>query len=157
MPRKDNRGGARTGTPGKTYSNRTDMTQPVQTAPNQAYGAAGQQQAAQQTIPLPNSAGELAKMSQGAQQPQMPQAGPPQPSGPMAGDMGALNSPTEMPHQPVTHGSPSGPGGGPEVLGPTPAPNIAQTIAQIAQASGNPDIAALAARAQGQAVRPNAY
>jgi hypothetical protein len=150
MPRTENRGGARTGTPGKSYSNRTDMTQPVQTAPNQAYGAAGQQAQSQQTIPLPSSAGELAKMAQGAQQPQMPQAGPQQPNGPVAGDMGALSRMTDHPMQPVTHGAPTGPGPGPESLG-GPLPNkVSSTIAQIAAASGNPDLQVLAARAQAQ-------
>lgn len=64
MPRKGP-GGIRTGTPGKAYSNRTDMnqnqgsTQPIAAAPNQPYGAASAQKAAQQTIPLPVAAAPI--------------------------------------------------------------------------------------------------
>lgn len=149
-------GGARTGTPGKSYSNRTDLNQPVKTAPGQAYGQASAQATSQAAVPLPNNAGQLAAMTQSAQQTQQQQApvageSPQQPSA-APGDLGAFNRPSENPNQPVTHGSPSGPGAGPEALGPTPGPNIAQTIAQIAQSTGNQSLMALAQRAQSQAL-----
>jgi hypothetical protein len=97
-PRKPGSGGAREGTPGKSYQNRSDLTahQPVRTVPNQPYGVAGAQQAAQQQIPLP-------------QGPTLP---PPIP----------LGAPTTRPNEPVTSGIASGPGPGPEALGPGTGP-----------------------------------
>lgn len=50
-------GGARAGAGGTGYANRSDLnagTQPVRAATNQPYGVAGQQQDAQQQIPLPD-------------------------------------------------------------------------------------------------------
>jgi hypothetical protein len=91
------RGGRRTGAPGQSYTNRTDLNQPVRTVPGQTYGQAGQQAAAQQAIPLPQSAG-------------------PPPPGP-----GLLAAPSNRPGEPVTAGLPIGPGPGPEAVGmPTP-------------------------------------
>ena len=87
MPRKGP-GGIRTGTPGKAYSNRTDMnqnqgsTQPIAAAPNQPYGAASAQKAAQQTVPLPVAAAPIKPFSR----------------------------PTERPNEPVTTGIPVGEG-----------------------------------------------
>jgi hypothetical protein len=85
------RGGRRQGQPGKGYSNRTDLlTNRAPTAPpNLAPPQAGTPQSVAPT--------------QTAAQP----AVPPQ-----------LNTfaPTAYPHLPVTHGLPSGPGAGPEVL-----------------------------------------
>lgn len=87
MPRKGP-GGIRTGTPGKAYSNRTDMnqnqgsTQPIAAAPNQPYGAASAQKAAQQTIPLPVAAAPIKPFSR----------------------------PTERPNEPITTGLPIGEG-----------------------------------------------
>lgn len=96
-------GGVRTGTPGTPYTNRSDLRQAPTAATGQPYGQAGAQLAAQRAVPLP--------------------ATPPPPSGgPVAGAAGAaaqppdLYRPTELPDQPVTHGLPGGPGGGPEVL-----------------------------------------
>ena len=43
------RGGARTGTPGKKYSNRVDLNRP---APGQQYGKGAQQQAALKAVPM---------------------------------------------------------------------------------------------------------
>lgn len=51
------RGGRRQGAPGKNYANRSDMATgprklPIQVAPGQPYGAAGQQRAAEQAVPM---------------------------------------------------------------------------------------------------------
>lgn len=102
MPRKGP-GGIRTGTPGKAYSNRTDMnqnqgsTQPIAAAPNQPYGVASAQKAAQQTIPLPVAAAPIKPFSR----------------------------PTERPNEPVTTGLPIGEGSNLNPLRfqtPTPVP-----------------------------------
>lgn len=107
------RGGARLGTPGTSYSNRTDLqAQPVRTATGQTYGAAGAQAAAQRAMPLA----------------QVPTASPPggAPTGqgmdPSAqGEahpaIGSLYGDTMNPDEPVTAGLPSGPGAGPSFGG----------------------------------------
>lgn len=154
MPRTG-RGGKVAATPGASYSNRTDLqNQPVRTATNQPYGEAGSQAAAQKVVPLPDNAAQLASTVQAAAQGgPSPMAGPstngPQPIA--AGALGALNAPSGRPAEPVTQGSPSGPGAGPEVLNPNAVrPNVAATIAQVAAASGNQTLMALAQRAQAQ-------
>lgn len=100
-----NNGGARQGTPGAPYVNRSDLrTQKPTAAPGQAYGQAGAQIAAQQAVPLP--------------------AAPPVPS-PAGGGGGPMAAPpplpdlyrqTERPNEPVTHGLATGPGPGAEAL-----------------------------------------
>lgn len=86
------RGGARQGKPGTAYSNRTDLNQPkpapVMRIPGQEYGA---------------------QAAQVAQQQQVQEWTPPAAPTP-------LDAPTMRPDEPVTHGLPSGPGAGPEVL-----------------------------------------
>jgi hypothetical protein len=74
-------------------------------APGQTYGAAGQQAAAQQTIPLP-------------QQRQVPQGPPPAPN-PIEMQLAVapgLDAPSARPDEPLTHGLKGGPGAGPEIL-----------------------------------------
>lgn len=97
------RGGRRQGTPGKAYgNNRTDLQTnyaPIsapQPAPPAGVGAAPQAGTPQIVAP-----------TQTAAQPAVPQP---------------LNTfaPTAYPHLPITHGLPSGPGAGPEVLAPPP-------------------------------------
>lgn len=110
-----NNGGARQGTPGTAYANRSDLAaQPVATAKGQEYGKATAQAEAQRAVPL-------------AQMPPPPtaqaSAAPPPGSfaGPYPGEVTGLDAPTERPREPLTHGLSIGPGGGPEVLGPEPA------------------------------------
>lgn len=94
------RGSRRAGTPGVTYSNRTDLngTVPVMAAPDQPYGEAGAQRAAQQAVPL--------------------RGAPPVPRPPVTPDqVPNLLDPTARPGEPVTAGLPVGAGPGPEVLG----------------------------------------
>lgn len=126
MPRPSSRGGARTGSPGNQYPNRSDLAgpAPVTTAPGQQYGARAEQQAAQNAIPTGTP-------SQPPQTPGAPasSAATPAPQGaPGPADLAAmvqghngpgdqsLTRPTERPNEPVTHGLPVGPGGGPEAL-----------------------------------------
>ncbi len=99
-------GGPRTGTPGSSYSNRTDLpgkpTQPVTVASGQQYGSRQAQVDAQRAVPLPAAA-----------PPPAPQAAGTVTAGPIT----PLDAPTALPNQPVTHGLPVGAGAGPEVLG----------------------------------------
>jgi len=107
-------------------SNRTDRLTPEAptAAPNQPYGEAGQQLAAQRVIPL---AGAPSLQGAGTPPPSQTQPGGAPAGGPgdllaqaMAhngpGDSMVLDRPTERPNEPVTHGVPGGPGAGPEAL-----------------------------------------
>lgn len=51
------RGGRRTGTPGRAYSNRTDLNQPIRTAPSTQYGEAAASARSQRAVPFPQSPG----------------------------------------------------------------------------------------------------
>ena len=111
---------ARSSSPGKLQPNRADLTKtplPVEAAPNQGYGVAAAQRAAQQAIPMgaPAAPGPGGGSLAPAGAAPTPQA---QPQAPLAvpGGNGALSRPTERPNEPVTHGLPMGPGGGPEAL-----------------------------------------
>ena len=99
------RGGRRTGAPGRTYSNRSDLNDrsnvvPMMAATGQAYGEAGRQMDAQRAMPIaapapPVTAGPVASS---------PATGPaPTPVTP-------LGAPTQRPGEPVTAGAPLGPG-----------------------------------------------
>jgi hypothetical protein len=128
--RKDPRGGPRQGTPGTAYANRTDLQgngqgrQPVSVPTGLPYGERQQLQQSQQAVPMAGAAPQL----------------PPAP----------FNRPTDLPDQPVTHGLPFGPGGGPEVLGPQMAQggDLASQLRGLLLASNNPDVAALIALAE---------
>lgn len=85
------RGGERLGSPGTSYSQRTDlMAQPIRTSTNQTYGEAKAQADAQRAMPLAG--------------------GPAEPEHPA---IGSLYAPTARPDEPVTAGIDSGPGPGP--------------------------------------------
>jgi hypothetical protein len=83
------RGGKRQGTPGKAFTNRTDLAQNYMPAADSNTAATG---------------GQLAPP------PQMPQASPE--------DSPMLTDPTARPNEPITSGLPSGPGPGPEAIDP---------------------------------------
>lgn len=100
------RGGRRTGSAGKTYSNRTDLNSnrsnvvPMMAAKGQPYGAAKAQMDAQRALPVaapapPSTAGPVAPS------PATGPAGPP---------VVPLTDPTARPGEPVTAGVPVGPG-----------------------------------------------
>lgn len=144
MPRS--RGGARAGTPGTAYSNRTDLnankTLPVKAAPGQVYGQAAAQEQMQKAVPMgPPGAGSAPP---GA--PQGPMQGNPIPPG----AFGDIHRPTERPMEPVTAGAALGPGPGPEALGPGVAPhgNVSSLIQQAATATGSNLLMQMAQRAQ---------
>jgi hypothetical protein len=100
----ENRGGARTGQPGRNYPNRSDLAgQPAQTTKGQDYGEAGAQLDAQSVIPVAGAP------SGGASQPS-PMAGM------VPGSIPSLSDPSANPNEPITAGLASGPGPGPEAL-----------------------------------------
>jgi hypothetical protein len=121
MPRKRktppdgrvNSGGGRVGQPGRAYSNRSDLTQAPRAATGQTYGEAAAQTRAQQALPLPRTPPPGAAAAGGGPP---PEAGGPAPGFAPPGSFGAFDRPTERPGEPVTAGSPSGPGVGPEAL-----------------------------------------
>lgn len=110
------RGGRRAGAPGQAYPNRKDLS--VNKGPtamgNYASGLPyGQGQAtmdAQRAMPVSS--------------PAPPQAAPgPDPlqtllggGGPAPGSLGEFGRTTDRPDEPITHGLPSGPGAGPEII-----------------------------------------
>jgi hypothetical protein len=130
MPRTG-KGGPREGKVGQLYGNRTDLNTslPVTTVPDQGYGVAAQQRAAQQAIPMGSQPVPGASMSAPAPQPQQsPQQAPTTisgqlPSVPQAypGELPFLH-PTMHPDEPITAGIDSGPGAGSEVISGPPAP-----------------------------------
>lgn len=58
-----------------------------------------------------------------------------------------MGAPTARPDEPVTHGLPMGPGGGPEVLGNLGGSQAGQWMRRLSMLTGNPYFAALADRA----------
>jgi hypothetical protein len=101
------RGGARTGTPGRAYQNRTDLHQPIKAAPGGEYGNVTELKNAQRAIPLPNASATPSPPSQAPGGGSAPVVAP--------GDMN-FDAPTERPQEPITAGLPMGPGPGPEAL-----------------------------------------
>jgi hypothetical protein len=101
MPRKTRKQTGPSGG-GGAYANRTDMTQPAQAAPGQAYGQGQAQEVAQQAVPLPQEPDPFAGAIQAAKQ--------------FGFEGTPINAPSSRPHEPVTAGLASGPGGGPEML-----------------------------------------
>lgn len=105
MPRKG-KGGARQGSPGKAYTNRSDMNSnrvPVDAARGQTYGDRAQQVRAQQAVPM-------AQQPSGASP---AQAARPRPA---AVTPPGLSDPSQRPDEPLTAGMPFGAGPGPSVL-----------------------------------------
>lgn len=114
---RNRRGGARQGTPGENYQNRSDLQggarQPATAATGQTYGNAGAQIAAQKAVPMAGTPGIPA-----------PQ-GPPQ-LATYPGDHGPFDRPTERPDEPVTAGIGAGPGAGPEAMTTPPNDTLSQ-------------------------------
>lgn len=89
--RKGRSGGARVGTQGEAYTNRTDLNaQPVRAAPSSTYGERAAQEQSQQQIPLAGA----------------------RPLPPIV----PLDAPSTRPNEHVMTGAPVGPGLGPEAV-----------------------------------------
>lgn len=112
------RGGKRTGAPGKSYSNRSDLNVPAMAATGQQYGAATAQMAAQRALPIARPATDNVPTAPPAA-PAGAVGGSPAPAGPMPGGLGFADE-TARPNEPVTAGVPVGAGLGPEALAGPP-------------------------------------
>lgn len=111
------RGGAREGTPGKGYSNRTDLTSNYDNAGQSAAGGGLE----------PPSAQPSQSMIYADQVPN-------------------LSDPTSRPDEPVTAGINLGPGGGNEVMPPMPPPRVdpvRQILQSMIMTNSNPDLVRL--------------
>jgi hypothetical protein len=89
-------GGYRQGTPGKAYTNRSDLAadrQPVRVARGKDYGERQAAEQSQTAMPLPDVSNI-----------------------PAPGSVPSLTAPTTRPGEPVTAGIPIGPGPGPGVM-----------------------------------------
>ena len=111
MPRSG-KGGARTGTVGQAYSNRSDLNggkMPITAATNQGYGEAGAQRAAQGVIPMGTPRVATASPQNASEAPSAPFMSAPSAPLPPAGSMPHLDA-TMRPDEPITAGAPYGPG-----------------------------------------------
>ena len=144
MPRapKGGRGGARQGTPGTAYANRSDLNNPklpVTAVPGQQYGAETAQKNAQAVVPMAG-----APVGVGAAQPPQAQGVPdptqaPAYAGPQPGSLPDLFGPTQNPNEHFMTGVNAGPGPGSEVLAPNPfANNQAAAILATLNSIPNP-------------------
>jgi hypothetical protein len=122
------RGGRRAGAPGKAYPNRTDLSVNKGPVPNQPYPMSGSQGYGEQKAMM-DSQRAMPVSSPAAPGPAGPPGMPVGQPGPAPGSWGAFNRPTERPNEPITHGLPNGPGGGPEVM-TSPAVRPAMTLLQ---------------------------
>lgn len=133
-------GGARQGTPGTMYPNRSDMRAPKvmapQAGPSQQYGQAAASIRSQEAVPLVAQGGAPPPPAVANAQPFVPSVQP--------GGFPPLDRPTERPAEPLTTGAPFGAGAGPEALGLVQSP---QTLGALLDklAAQNPDLAAVAA------------
>lgn len=106
---------------------------PPSAAPDQPYGEAGKQLAAQEQVPM-------------APPPGTPPAAPSMPPGLEPGALGGLADPSGRPTEPITAGIRSGPGPGPEVLTSTPRRRGEDLLRLAAEETGDPFLAALMRR-----------
>ena len=124
MPRTG-KGGARQGTAGQAYGNRTDLNggkMPITAAPNQEYGKAGAQRAAQGAVPMATPSVSTNPLQTTQSQ------GTPMPA---PGSMPFLH-PTNRPDEPITAGAPYGPG--PNTMSPPPL-RLSETLGAYANSS----------------------
>lgn len=148
MPR--GRGGARQGTVGKAYANRTDMNGAnvvgpqgqnlnagkiaATAVPGQAYGAAGAQLAGQKAVPMAATSSPVQTPAPAAQGAPAPQASP----SPMAGlqPVTPLDQPTDH-GLPIMTGLPRGNGAGPEAMPQTIQTNPAASALTLLNSLGD--------------------
>lgn len=133
------RGGKRTGTPGATYSNRSDLqggprVLPAATVPGQPYGAQAEQKRSMAAVPMASGA----IPSEQSATPPVPEFTGHDPSVPSPGSLPPLDAPTERPHESVMTGA----------YNREPSMRPSDVLAQLAPADLNGEIADLLAFAR---------
>jgi hypothetical protein len=116
--------------PGGAYANRTDLTQPVSAPTGLPYGQRQAMEQAQQQTPLPQQTPMDQILKAAGQHSFAPVP---------------LNAPTDRPYEPITHGLPTGAGGGPEVL-QRRTNTTSMQLKQLAASTGDNAIADMATR-----------
>jgi len=128
-----------------------DKALPIEAVAHQEYGKGVQQMDMQRALPAPNmspmptppASPALVAPTPTQVQAESVSAAPPSPpsaveaAAAMQGGPGLFHLPRTSPH-PLTAGLPSGPGPGPEMLGPTAVSPLAQTMALLSQQTGDP-------------------
>jgi hypothetical protein len=127
------RGGKRQGRPGVGYSNRTDLMAPGGRMPN---------------VPGPASPASGAQSAP----PASPRGGTEVPAWISPDQTPRLNDPSGRPAEPLTTGLMSGPGRGPEALGPTPPSPVLASLEASYAAMPTPQLRRVIARFRAQGV-----
>ena len=136
MPRRKKQGGARQGTPGRAYGNRSDLNGPkTMEFVGQQYGSRARQVAAQTEVPASFTPPTQQAAQEAAQQ---------APAGPPPGEVVDLFAPTQRPDEPLTAGAPFGAGPGPEVLDrPDPDALAIDRLRALYRVTGSPALGRL--------------
>lgn len=138
LPRSG-RGGARTGTVGKSYANRSDLNgakMPQAHYTGQAYGVATQQQQAQAAVPVGSPSVATAPVD--------PQSAASQWADSVStAHLPGLMDPTARPQEPLTAGLSQGPGAGPDSLPIAGDQDAIMKLRALYQQTGYPHLARL--------------
>lgn len=100
---------------------------------NQEYGSGVAQQALAQAMPAPRATAGGPAIAAPSQPTNLAAA-----ASSLRDQVGLLNPDTARPNEPVTHGLPSGPGGGPEVLTGMAQSPLGDTLNKLASLTGDP-------------------
>lgn len=120
------RGGKRSGKPGASYTNRTDLNKPSLAAPPKTYGDAAASARAQQAVPLPQAGPPGGPAAGAGMQP---------PAGPLPGEL-QFGRGSDRPMEPLTAGMNVGPGPGASATMPTVDP-VVENLRAAARAFPN--------------------
>lgn len=124
--------------------------QPPTPVAGQTYGMGVEQQRLAEAMPSPLASGVAPPPAQAPNAASVPLA----PADPfaaaqaMAGRAGVLRPPTQRPNEPLTAGMTRGPGPGPSALPMPSSSPLGDTMRRLAQISGDPYLAELAAKAR---------
>ena len=125
------RGGRRAGNRGGNYPNRSDLRAalPLNAPTGLPYGDRQKLIQAQRAVPM--APAPTAAPAPGPSAAPAPPAGGPGPIPAPAPGQNPLLGPTKRPNEPVTAGLPSGPGPGPEALGPLAQPTQGSSVSSL--------------------------
>lgn len=137
------------GGPSSPVGRRPPSRQPMRTPTGGKYGAGVAAERAQRGAPLPQAQPPAGGQPAIAAAPDRFAQALEAAKG-MAFEEVPISARSERPMEPVTAGLPIGPGPGPEVLGRTGAPGVADTLARLAAVTGDQEVGALAEIARSQ-------